>query len=152
MKFRKKPVIIEAVQWFKDGDHPAVQSRAPKIVFDSAGQYYYVARYDDEMLASRGWLAVDPDGDVAQKYGQYLPFAFYKAKSGAEQPISDWPELAARYAAHEGFKSEPTACGYIKTLEGGRIVTPGDWIITGVAGEQYPCKPEIFAETYEAVE
>lgn len=28
----------------------------------------------------------------------------------------------------------------------------GDWIITGVAGEVYPCKPEIFAETYEPVE
>ncbi len=28
---------------------------------------------------------------------------------------------------------------------------PGDWLITGVAGEQYPCKPEIFAQTYEEV-
>ena len=38
---------------------------------------------------------------------------------------------------------------YIPTLEGGHEVTPGDWIITGVKGEQYPCKPEIFAATYE---
>jgi hypothetical protein len=28
-------------------------------------------------------------------------------------------------------------------------VAPGDWIITGVQGEHYPCKPEIFAATYE---
>ena len=42
--------------------------------------------------------------------------------------------------------------GWIKTLEGGHIVCPGDWIITGVAGERYPCKPDIFAETYELVE
>ena len=28
---------------------------------------------------------------------------------------------------------------------------PGDWIITGVAGERYPCKPAIFEATYEAV-
>jgi hypothetical protein len=30
-------------------------------------------------------------------------------------------------------------------------VTPGDWIITGVNGEHYPCKPDIFAKTYEPV-
>ena len=37
----------------------------------------------------------------------------------------------------------------IATLEGEMIAKPGDWIIRGVAGEFYPCKPEIFAETYE---
>ena len=42
--------------------------------------------------------------------------------------------------------------GYIDTLEGGHIVCPGDWIITGVQGEHYPCKPDIFAQTYEAAE
>lgn len=42
--------------------------------------------------------------------------------------------------------------GWIDTLEGGHIVTPGDWIITGIKGENYPCKPDIFEATYEAVE
>jgi len=42
--------------------------------------------------------------------------------------------------------------GYIKTLEGGHIVTPGDWIITGIAGEKYPCKPAIFEATHEPIE
>lgn len=42
--------------------------------------------------------------------------------------------------------------GWIKTLEGGHIVCPGDWIITTVEGEHYPCKPDIFAKTYEKVE
>ena len=37
----------------------------------------------------------------------------------------------------------------IKTLEGAHSVTPGDWIIRGVAGEFYPCKHEIFEQTYE---
>jgi len=41
--------------------------------------------------------------------------------------------------------------GYIETLEGGHEVTPGDWIIRGVKGEYYPCKPDIFEATYEAV-
>ena len=40
----------------------------------------------------------------------------------------------------------------ILTLEGVMIVSPGDWVITGVKGEKYPCKPDIFAATYEPVE
>lgn len=39
----------------------------------------------------------------------------------------------------------------IKTLEGTMTADPGDWIIKGVKGEVYPCKPDIFAATYEAV-
>jgi hypothetical protein len=42
--------------------------------------------------------------------------------------------------------------GAIETLEGIMEFYPGDWIITGVAGEQYPCKPDIFEATYEKVE
>lgn len=40
---------------------------------------------------------------------------------------------------------------YIETLEGRMEVSVGDWIITGVKGEHYPCKPDIFAATYEDV-
>lgn len=76
--WRKRPVVIEAVQWFKHGDHPMVQP--------------------------------DPAPHVRQDHG------------------------------------------WIETLEGGHVVTPGDWIIKGVAGEFYPCKPAIFAATYEAME
>ena len=86
MKFRKKPVVIEAVQWFKDNDHPAV-------IHSSA------------MHA---------------------------------KPIS--PGILY-----------PSNKRYIRTLEGNMEVTPGDWIITGVKGEHYPCKPDIFEATYEAV-
>ncbi len=70
-KFRKKPVIIEATQWFEAGDHP-------KVI-----------------------------------------------------------HIKNRYC--------------IPTPEGEMTVTPGDWIITGVNGEHYPCKPDIFAKTYEPV-
>lgn len=71
MKFRKKPVVIEATQWFVKGDHPAV---------------------------------------------------FAGGLSGRAR---------------------------IETPEGVFIVTPGDWIITGVNGEHYACKPDIFEKTYE---
>ncbi len=37
----------------------------------------------------------------------------------------------------------------IHTLEGDMVGNPGDWLITGVNGEQYPCKPDIFEKTYE---
>lgn len=37
----------------------------------------------------------------------------------------------------------------IDTLEGRLTASPGDWIIKGVQGEFYPCKPDIFAATYE---
>ncbi len=40
----------------------------------------------------------------------------------------------------------------IKTLEGEMRESPGHWIVTGVDGEQYPVKPDIFAKTYEPVE
>lgn len=78
VKFRKKPVVIEATQWFKDGDHPRVKLRK---------------------------------GSTATNFSAYIP-----------------------------------------TLEGPMTVTPGDWIIKGVKGEYYPCKPDIFEATYEAVD
>lgn len=40
----------------------------------------------------------------------------------------------------------------IETLEGDMIVRKGDWVIRGVNGEFYPCKPDIFEKTYEKVE
>jgi hypothetical protein len=40
----------------------------------------------------------------------------------------------------------------IETLEGDMLANPGDYVIKGVKGELYPCKPDIFEATYEAVE
>lgn len=39
----------------------------------------------------------------------------------------------------------------IHTIEGDMTANPGDYIITGVNGEQYPCKPDIFEKTYEPI-
>ena len=41
--------------------------------------------------------------------------------------------------------------GWVDTLEGRHIVCPGDWIIKGVKGEYYPCKPDIFELTYDPI-
>ena len=61
--------------------------------------------------------------------------------------------IAGFFLAH-GFKDwEYFSEGYgISTLEGTMRADPGDWIIRGVKGEFYPCKPDIFEATYEAVE
>lgn len=45
--------------------------------------------------------------------------------------------------------SRAKTVGVVKTLEGEMIAQPGDWIITGVKGEKYPCKDDIFRQTYE---
>lgn len=87
-KYRKKPVIVEAIQWFSLYDHPDVKERGP---------VYFAALL--------------------------CPLCSYSSNSH----------------------------GIIKTLEGEHIVCPGDWIITGVEGEHYACKPSIFAKTYEKV-
>jgi len=42
-----------------------------------------------------------------------------------------------------------TSTYWMDTLEGPFVVTPGDWIITGIAHERYPCKDSIFRATYD---
>jgi hypothetical protein len=64
------------------------------------------------------------------------------------------PELFRKYRKKpvvvEAYRTyEPVA---IKTLEGVMRADVGDYIIRGVNGEVYPCKPDIFAKTYESAE
>lgn len=107
-KYRKKPLVVEATQWWKNGDHPG-------------DNCYYVDDKSPERFLSEGKVVRyfrDPNvpgTTVCKHCGKTM---------------------------HEH--------GWIDTLEGGHIVCPGDWIITGVKGERYPCKPDIFEETYES--
>lgn len=113
-KYRKKPVVIEASQWFKNGDHPLDNVRqTPSAIY----------RENDVPLETEGKVV--------------------------------------RYFRHPDIdgQSECKHCnvimhhhGWIDTLEGGHIVCPKDYIITGIQGEMYPCKPDIFEQTYEPVE
>lgn len=89
MKFRKKPVVIEAVQ------------------FNGL----------DDYLKILDWM---------KRYGDTYALA--------DEVRYSTPEMS------------------IQTLEGTMSARPGDWIIRGVRGEFYPCKPDIFAATYEAVD
>jgi len=62
-------------------------------------------------------------------------------------------EECAHFIGDENLAGDPETCSVlgIKTLEGVMIVSIGDWIIKGVKGEFYPCKPDIFEATYEPV-
>ena len=91
MKYRKKPVVIEAIQFTED--------MQAAYLFD----------------------------------GGPLPEGVKFASSSTHPPTRK-----VRYANF-----------YIETLEGRMSVGIGDWIITGIKGERYPCKPDIFAATYE---
>lgn len=93
-RFRKKPVVIEAVHWTGlEADLPAV---LVLVEFDK--------------LPANG-ISVRPGIGFAPSSGELQ----------------------------------------IPTLEGVMIARPGDWIIKGVNGECYPCKPDIFEATYEEV-
>jgi hypothetical protein len=59
------------------------------------------------------------------------------------EKIATW--CGGMFADH--FTDGP--CVSIRTLEGVMRAVPGDWIIKGVKGEFYPCKPDIFDATYE---
>ncbi len=100
-RFRKKPVIIEAVQY-------------------------------DEYAHSHFWFSEDGWDDCPE----WL-------QEAAEQEVFSFVA-----SGEEGFANDK---GLLKTLEGVLTVSLGDWIIRGVQGELYPCKPVIFEATYEPV-
>lgn len=70
------------------------------------------------------------------------------------RPILEWMEHDRpidRSGARWSWSDRDGGILHINTLEGEMTASPGDWIIKGVKGEFYPCKPDIFAVTYEAV-
>ena len=99
-QFRKKPVVIEAMQW---------NGRA-----DETGIYAVLAFI----------------GDMKD-----LPHA----------PDDPHIDSGIGFTPSDGLL-------FIPTLEGTMQARPGDWIIKGVNSEFYPCKPDIFAATYESVD
>ena len=117
-KYRKKPVVVEANQWFKNGDHPLDYSN-DYVGFENGE----LREFSPEERRSNGW-----EGDIVR---------YYRAPS-----VDKCVKCDNIMHVH----------GWIDTLEGGHTVCPGDWIITGVKGEHYPCKPDIFEKTYEKVE
>jgi hypothetical protein len=71
-----------------------------------------------------------------------------KWPDGVVRMEGEWASTASHAAA---LGVSPAHCGWVPGLEGGHVAMKGDWIITGVKGERYPCKPDVFAATYEPV-
>ena len=65
-------------------------------------------------------------------------------------PFPEW--ALPRLRGHRTEKIENSERVIIATLEGDMEAKDGDWIICGVKGEVYPCKPDVFEATYEKVE
>lgn len=115
MKFRKKPVVIEAVNW---NGHTLGLTNKPVDLSQST------------------------DTGVHLEMPEWMPKCGEPLRTEAMTRAAVSPGEIRRY---EDFL-------HIGTLEGVMAAAPGDWIIRGVKGELYPCKPDIFAATYEPVE
>jgi hypothetical protein len=70
---------------------------------------------------------------------------------GNGREVSEWANDPTVTFEKRGHRSVHEIV-IVKTLEGTMEANVGDWIIKGVNGEFYPCKPDIFAKTYEPVE
>lgn len=116
--YRKRPVVVEAHQWFKNGDHPEDYSKDHDGLRDGEPTVYTAAFREE-----RAW-----EGDIVRYFRR--------------------PDVLGIRACQHCQRTMHEH-GWIDTKEGGHVVCPGDWIITGIQGERYPCKPDIFAETYE---
>lgn len=64
----------------------------------------------------------------------------------------EWPAWFQDAIRHGTIYERADGMWAIKTLEGDMQIGEGDWIIRGIKGELYPCKPDIFEATYEPVE
>ena len=69
-----------------------------------------------------------------------------------EEPTEDFVTGLHEFLADAIWNSDRDEGIGISTLEGTMRADPGDWIIRGIKGEFYPCKPDIFEATYEAVD
>ena len=116
MKYRKRPVVIEAFQY--DGD-----------MINSSGKPYVPE-----------WAISAVNNNTMYYDGSEL---FIHTLEGDHHVT----ELFIHTLEGDHHVTEL----FIHTLEGDHHVTVGDYVIQGINGELYPCKPDIFEKTYEAV-
>lgn len=123
MKYRKKPVVIEAVRWRGYQSGLGVTCEPPDQPVEITMENMHNIKWEPL-----------PD---------WLPNPLL------ECAWNETPRIPQRRMVAPG---DIRRCGdsiYIGTLEGEMCASPGDWIIRGVKGEIYPCKPDIFTSTYE---
>lgn len=121
-KFRKRPVVIDADQWFKNGDHPEDGCRLLSPDPDSARQFE--PHYVGEGKIVRRYR--DPDNDGHHVCGF----------CGTQKSMHGWIDTS------EG--------GHIVCP--GDWIIKDERVKEGQHGRFYPCKPAVFVETYDPVE
>lgn len=131
MTYRKKPVEIQAMQMADD--------TRPRYAPDG----------DNDEFHAIGRAMADHNRAVAV----WMVENGYDATPNGED-ISSWPESEKHLVDGEVLGLPEFGVNYLEiiTLEGEMNASPGDYIIRGVQGEFYPCKPDIFEQTYERVE
>lgn len=129
--FVKKPIPIRADQWFENGDHP--HDRVGKQELDVVA----LADRNPELFQGPEVGPVPEDAPT------------YTRLEGAVVRFFRRPDVPGDTMCKQCEADIMDRHGWIDTLEGGHIVCPGDWIITGISQEHYPCKPDIFARSYE---
>jgi hypothetical protein len=104
-----------------------------------------------KITATRWWANGDhPEDGVGDDVTDPVDCSTYERLEGAVVGFYRHPDVPGeRECAHCGHCMREH--GWVDTLEGGHIVCPGDWIVTGINGERYPVKPGIFERTYEPV-
>jgi hypothetical protein len=100
-----------------------------------------VSAYRKKPVVIEAWLVDDINRAFAADYWEGLPQCVREAYEQGGWVVG---ALKAGVGPGRGI--------YIPTLEGSMFGAPGDFIIRGVQGEFYPCKPDIFAATYEPAE
>ena len=86
------------------------------------------------------------DGVHAKALADWAAKADFESRKRRGQVVKDVKLPIELVTEPRGYRVE------VFTEEGVMIASPGDWIICGVKGEFYPCKPDIFAATYDPAE
>ena len=115
-KFRKKPVVIEASQWFKNGDHPNDGTE----------------RFPPKTPPANPFVPPREDGSPSDP--RYTGEFAGELLEGKVVRYFRHPDVPGTQECKHCGKTMHVH-GWIDTLEGGHIVCPGDWVITGVEGE-----------------
>lgn len=135
-QFRRKPLLIEATRWFKNGDHP----------LDYVGDQQWPDDNGEEVVVAGG---------------MEMRATTYTAEF---RKTSDWEGAIVRRFRHPGISGIHVCgtCGHAMNDHGwidskntlnpsGCTVCPGDWVLEEASdpSKYYPCKPDIFEATYE---
>lgn len=106
----------------------------------------YISGVLEELGARSGYAAINGFVEEAEFYSRVIRLIRELNQENEKVEVRKYRKKPVVVEAYQTQKEM-----IIHTMEGDMKASPGDYIITGVNGEQYPCKPDIFEKTYEPV-